>query len=48
MTAFLATPACAAELAGNSNYEVQPAAALEFDDAGDLKTGAPALAEAAL
>jgi hypothetical protein len=48
MATLLATPPCAAELAGNSNYEVQPAVALEFNEAGDLKTGAPALAEATL
>ena len=45
---LLATPPCAAELAGNSNYEVQPAVPLEFDEAGELKTAAPALAEATL
>ena len=43
---LLATPPCVAELAGNSNYEVQPAVALEFDEGDDLKTVAPALAEA--
>ena len=48
MATLLATPPCVAELAGNSNYEVHPAVALEFNEAGDLKTGAPALAEATL
>ena len=33
---FLATPACAQELAGNDNYETEPGRALEFDDRGDL------------
>ena len=45
---LLATPPCVAELAGNSNYEVQPAVPLEFDEAGELKTAAPVLAEATL
>ena len=48
MATLLATPPCVAELAGNPNYEVQPAVALEFNEAGDLKTGAPVLAEATL
>ena len=33
---FLATPACAADLAGNTDYEIGPAVPLEFDGAGDL------------
>ncbi len=48
MATLLATPPCVAELAGNPNYEVQPAVALEFNEAGDLKTGPPVLAEATL
>ena len=48
MATLLATPPCAADLAGNPNYEVQPAVALEFNEAGDLKTGASVLAEATL
>ena len=48
MATLLATPPCAADLAGNPNYEVQPAVALEFNEAGDLKTGTSALAEATL
>ncbi len=46
VTTFLATPPCAAELAGNPNYDVQPPIAVEFDESGDLKHAAPALAEA--
>jgi hypothetical protein len=34
---FLATPACAADLAGNTDYEIGPAVPLEFDGAGDLR-----------
>ncbi len=45
---FLATPACVASLEGNSLYEVLPAAGIEFDEVGDLKTAAPALAQAAV
>ncbi len=48
VVSFLATPACAAELATHPDYEVQPAVAVEFDEAGDLKTAAPALSEAAV
>ncbi len=47
VTTFLATPACVAELAGNPDYEVQPATGVEWDEAGDLKQTAPALVEAA-
>lgn len=43
---FLASPACVADLQGNSMYRVQAAQPLEFDAAGDLSTEVrePALA----
>jgi hypothetical protein len=40
MTSFLATPACAADLAGNTDYQVEPTAVLEFDQAGNLNSPA--------
>ncbi len=36
VTEFLATPACARELAGNAAYQIEAPAPMQFDAAGDL------------
>jgi hypothetical protein len=37
LDAFLATPACASDLAANPDYQVGPSKMLEFDQAGNMK-----------